>query len=338
MKDKAKAGRCWCGSDALKVFSEHYSRCESCNTLVCRLRMPEEFYRGEDNSKGFYGKEYWTSYVKEGLGFQDIFERSRADLAERCIYWIRNILKYKLPPAETLELGCAHGGLAFLMKLAGYNSAGTELNQWVCEYANRTFNVPVMCGRIEDLSLHSKTCDVVLLMDVLEHMPDPAGSMRKIADILKDDGVLVIQTPCWRDLDKTFQEMRDDQNPFTLMFQEKEHLYLFNEESIKRLLMIAGFQHMEFEPPLFPYDMFIFASKRPFKIADKSIINTELLKTLSGRTTLALMDIYERLEQKDKLLRESEADRTARFDQIQELTAMVKSAQAEIAELKKYPQ
>ncbi len=338
MKDKAKAGRCWCGSDALKVFSEHYSRCESCNTLVCRLRMPEEFYRGEDNSKSFYGKEYWTSYVKEGLGFQDIFERSRADLAERCIYWLRAILKYKLPPAATLELGCAHGGLVFLMKLAGYDASGAEMSRWICDFAEKTFAVPMLCGRIEDFSASPGTYDTIVLMDVLEHMTDPAGSVRKIAGALKDNGIIVIQTPCWREMEKTYEEMKAHQSIFIPMFQEKEHLYLFNKSSLRKLLETEGFRYIEFEPHIFPYDMFVFACRQPLKAADEEAVSAELLKRPESRVVLALMDIFEKMELKNRLLTESESDRKARFDQIQELTALAKAAQEEVRRVSGYPE
>ena len=194
MTNMTPLDHCWCGSNKLRVFSEHYNKCEECNTLLVKQRMPDDFYRVSDDAASFYGKDYWLKHVKEDYGFPDVFERSRNDLPERCTYWIRDILKYKLPPAKTLELGCAHGGLVYLMKLAGFDAAGTEMSNWICEYASKTFNIPMLCGRIEDLNIPPKSLDIVILMDVLEHMTDPVGGLKLIANILKDDGIVVIQT------------------------------------------------------------------------------------------------------------------------------------------------
>jgi 2-polyprenyl-3-methyl-5-hydroxy-6-metoxy-1,4-benzoquinol methylase len=316
--------QCWCGSKDLVGFSDHYSRCKDCNTLVCNSRMPEECFRSGDDAERFYGKDYWLKYLKEEYGMPDINERSRNDLSERCIYWLRDILKYKLPPAKTLELGSAHGGLVFLMKLAGYDSTGTEMSEWICDYAQKTFNISMRCGRIEDLNISPESFDIITLMDVLEHLADPVESLKRIAEVLKDDGLLVIQTPCWREREKTFNEMKTGKSIFLDQFKEKEHLFLFNESSIKRLLADTGFPYTEFEPSIFPYDMFVFAGKQPLNRLTEDRIVAELLKTPERRTVLALIDIYykldqkeELLDQKDKLVTECEEDRKVRLEIIE---------------------
>jgi 2-polyprenyl-3-methyl-5-hydroxy-6-metoxy-1,4-benzoquinol methylase len=303
--------KCWCGSKNLDNFSEHYYKCRECNTLVCKTRMPEESFRSGDEFEHFYGKDYWIIHVKEDYGMPDVFERARNDLGERCVYWIKDILKYKLPPAKTLELGCAHGGLVYLMKLAGYDATGNEMSQWICDYANKTFNIPMKCGRIEDLNIAPKTYDIILLMDVLEHMTDPINGLKRIADALKDDGIAVIQTPCWRETEKSYEEMKAENSIFLEQFKEKEHLYLFNEYSIKRILNETGFPHIAFEPQIFPYDMFVFAGKKSLVKIEQTVIDTELQTTPERRIVLALMDVY---KQMDKKLEECQADRAARLD------------------------
>jgi 2-polyprenyl-3-methyl-5-hydroxy-6-metoxy-1,4-benzoquinol methylase len=324
--------RCWCGSKDLDNFSEHYFRCTECNTFVCKQRMPEESFKSGDEFERFYGKDYWLKHVKEEYGFPDIFERSRNDLAERCIYWIRDVLKYKLPPAKTLELGCAHGGLVFLMKLAGYDSSGTEMSQWVCDYARNTFDIPMLCGRIEELNISPQSYDVILLMDVLEHMTDPIGGLKRIANALKDDGIAIIQTACWRETEKTYDEMKAENSFFLEQFKEKEHLYLFNEDAIKRILNETGFPHIAFEPQIFPYDMFIFAGKQPLHKIEQEVIDTELQTTPEKRIVLALMDVYRQI---DKKLEDCEADRAARLDiinrQAKEFTEKLNACEADRA-------
>ena len=53
----------------------------------------------------------------------------------------------------------------------------------------------------------------IALMDVLEHLPDPAGTMRRCLDLLKPDGVLIIQTPCYPP-DAVYEDMVERNDPF----------------------------------------------------------------------------------------------------------------------------
>ena len=328
-------GRCWCTSGDLEAFSDHYYKCRACNTLISTHHKSKEFYRGSDDANSLYGKDYWLKHVKEDFGYPDITERSRNDLAERSVYWLRAILKYKLPPVKTLELGCSPGGLVFLMKLTGYQATGSEMSQWICDYAHKTFDIPMLCGPIEDLNIPPNSLDAVILMDVLEHMPDPVGSLNRIADILKDDGIVVIQTPCWRETEKTYDEMKADNNIFLTHFKEEEHLYLFSEKAIKRLLSKSGFHYIEFEKAIFPYDMFIFAGKKPLLKIGRDLVETALIENPQGRLALALIDFYEKLDKKDNFLSLCEADREARLEVIQrqerEFTKRLEESEADRA-------
>ncbi len=287
--------KCWCGENQLKVFSEHYLICSCCNTLVSKNKMHNDYYKGADNADSLYGKEYWINHLKNDFGYPDIFQLSRDCLTERCVYWLRDILQYKNLSGKTLELGCAHGGLVYLMSLAGYDASGTEMSRWLCDYAHDTFNVPMVCGTLEDTDVPPQSYDMIVLMDVLEHMPDPVDGLNRIASALKDDGVLVIQTPCWRETEKSYEQMKTECSIFLQQLKEKEHLYLFNQNAIETILKRTGFSFLSVERPIFAYDMFIFAGKQPLVKRTRDGIESDLLKTPQGRIVLALIDFYKKL-------------------------------------------
>jgi 2-polyprenyl-3-methyl-5-hydroxy-6-metoxy-1,4-benzoquinol methylase len=306
--------QCWCGSKVMRDFSQYYWQCQDCHTLICK-RHPEEYVEGRDDN--FYGEHYWTKFVKEEYGMPDITERARNDLAERCIFWLRTIFQYKLPPAKTLELGCSHGGLVFLMKQAGYDSIGEEVSQWICDFAHKTFQIPMLCGKIEDLNIVPHTYDIIIMMDVLEHLTDPVRALQAIHDALKEDGLVVIQTPCFREIGKTVQELQTQNSPFLPMLAEKEHVYLFNQIAMSRLLTEAGFSHAVFEPQFFPYDMFVFAGKQEIQKREELAAAEVLLKTPESRSVMALIDLYEKKESMEDQLRVCEKDRTTRLKVIE---------------------
>lgn len=319
---------CWCGSKMLEPFSEYYQICRDCGTLVANIRSYSSTYKPGDEGQNLYSKAYWTEHVKEEYGFPDIFERSRLDLTERCLYWLKNIIKYKFPPVETLELGCAPGGLVYLMKLAGFTAHGAEMSPWICNYAANTFDIPMHCGRVEDLSLAPKSLDMIILMDVLEHMTDPVGALNCIAEALKDDGIVVIQTPCYNST-QTYEMMKQKNDVFLEQLKEKEHLYLFSIDSIEIILRQTGFRQINFEHPLFPYDMFLFAGKSEFVKYSEDNINNYLLKAPNGRITLALLDLFDQKTGLIKRLIASEADRSDRLRVIGELETKLEESEAD---------
>ena len=179
-----------------------------------------------------------------------------------------------------------------MMRLAGFDAFGAEMSPWLCQFARDTFNVPMLCGPIEDLEVEPGSFDMLIMMDVLEHMPDPVGSMKRIANLLNDEGLVVIQTPCLRDYKRNYEQLKAAKEMFLEHMKEKEHLYLYNEDSATKLLKHTGFPSIAFEKPIFAHDMFIFAGKRELSTNDTQTVVTRLTENQEGRTVLALIDLY----------------------------------------------
>ncbi len=256
---------CWCGNKSLETFSADYLRCPSCETLVVNEMPVKDRSEVADDSDDFYGKDYYLSHLTEYYGLPDISTRARSDLPERCTHWLSTLLKFKLPPAKILELGSAHGGFVALMKCAGYDAVGLELSPWLVDFAKKTFGIEMLSGPIERQHLDGISFDGIVLMDVLEHLQNPKGTITVCADLLKNDGILVIQTPCYRE-GKTFHAMESEKDPFLFILKPADHLYLFSMQSVKALLSAFGLNYVSFEPAIFSqYDMFLIASRSPLK-------------------------------------------------------------------------
>lgn len=205
----------------------------------------------------------------------------------------------RLPPARVLEVGCAHGGFVALLGWAGFDAIGTELSPWVARFAEETFGVKVLSGRLEDHDLREGSFDVIVLNDVLEHFAHPLTFMAHCARLLSKDGFFVIQTPEYiehlshADLVATndlFLKHMDRNN--------EEHLYLYSRRSAAVFFSRLGFAHLDFSAPVYPYDMTFVASRSPRKPTEVEARVAALAGRPVGRLVQALID--KALESKDR--------------------------------------
>src|SRR4030095_14894318 len=153
----------------------------------------------------------------------------------------------------------------------------------------RFFDIPVLLGPGENQKMQPASLDVVAHFDVLEHLQDPVGTLRHCLALLKPDGLLLIQTPRYRE-GSSDASMVAAKDPFLSLLRPDEHLYLFSESSIRSFFRRLGADFLEFEPPIFShYDMFLLVSRQPLIRLDRT--PAPLDSGVSGRLLQAMLDL-----------------------------------------------
>lgn len=317
---------CWCSGQASNTFTSDYNCCENCGTLVSNFSLPDEAYQVSNDETDFYGKQYWLNHQSGDLGYPNIFARSRTDLLDRNIHWLKTLLRYKAPPAKVLELGCSHGSFVALLRQAGYDAIGMEMSPWVVEYAKSTFDIPAILGPIESANVEEASLDVVVLMDVLEHLPLPNETMGQALSLLKPDGILLVQMPQFPGA-LTFEQLSSEHPEFLKMLLPDEHIYLYTQNSARRLFHKLGAEHLAFEKPVFSeHDMFFVVSRQPL-VQVSDVEGDKSLDTPRGRFVQALLDQDSQIKKLAEHIEIIDADRAARLEQIHTLTKMVHDLQ-----------
>jgi SAM-dependent methyltransferase len=272
---------CWCGNTDLGDYSDDYRVCRKCGTLVSRAAYSPELYH----------RDYWTDRQTEHHGLPDIRQRARLDLPERCVHWLRRLLPLRLPPARVLEVGCAHGAYVALLGWAGYEAVGTEVSPAVAKFAHETFGVRVLAGFVEKLPFEEGSFDVIVLNDVLEHLPDPAATLTYCARLLSKGGFFVIQTPEYKE--HLSYEQLNASNDLFLKHMDRnneEHLYLFSRRSAGAFFSGLGFPQLDFSNPVYPYDMSFAASREKLAVSKEADVEAALARQSAGRLVQALLD------------------------------------------------
>ncbi len=242
---------CWCGGRPEAPVTASYRTCNACGTLVSSHAGDRQHYQwvGDDES-GHYGAGYWHDHVPGDLHQPPLDERARSDMKERCLAWLERLLVSDPPPASVLELGCAHGGFVYLLSVAGYAAEGLEMSPQIVAEARARFDIVVHRGPIEQCSF-DRPFDIIVAMDLLEHLVDPRGTLEVCKRHLAPGGTLVLQTPCYRGEGADWPMLLAD-----------DHLFLYTAASSNQLLSEAGWVDIEMTEALFPYDMWIRA-RRP---------------------------------------------------------------------------
>jgi hypothetical protein len=91
---------------------------------------------------------------------------------------------------------------------------------------------------------------VVTFWDVLEHTFSPAAELRRTADLLRAGGLVAINIPNWRSLDRRLF------GSFWIGFDPPRHLYVFTPESLTALVEKSGFRPLRwlcFMPSYFAF-------------------------------------------------------------------------------------
>jgi hypothetical protein len=141
--------------------------------------------------------------------------------------------------------------------------------------------------------------------------------MRHCLDLLKPDGILLIQTPCYLE-GRTHEEMVAQRHRFLEMLKPTDHLYLFSRRSIRDLFDRLGAEHVTFEAAVFAeYDMFVVVSRVPPVTHGSAEIDAALSARPAGRMIQALLDLDVDRSGLMRRYAESEADREARLEALE---------------------
>ncbi len=94
-----------------------------------------------------------------------------------------------------LDVGCSVGTTMLQYRCRGWQVAGIDLDDQAVDLA-KSLDLDARVATIEDAAFEKESFDLITMMDVIEHVPDPKPIFRKLYDLLKPGGILKLKTPC----------------------------------------------------------------------------------------------------------------------------------------------
>ncbi len=97
-------------------------------------------------------------------------------------------------PGRAVDVGCGRGDFAATLIEAGWEVTGVEPSAEACAEASRR-GVDARRGGVRDAALEPSSYDAAVFRHSLEHLDDPVGDLRLVAEALRPGGLVLIEVP-----------------------------------------------------------------------------------------------------------------------------------------------
>jgi len=163
------------------------------------------------------------------------FEKERLQVSD--LNGSRAFLNRLHPSRGTLvEVGSSLGFLLASFRNDGWEVMGVEPDRNAARYAAHRLGIKTINSTLELAGLIDQSVDAVVMLHVIEHVPDPVGTLREIFRILKRGGHVVLETP------------RYDTLMFRVLGRRERslscdgHIFFFTTETLHKAYSAAGFE------------------------------------------------------------------------------------------------
>jgi SAM-dependent methyltransferase len=213
----------------------------------------------------------------------------------------RAILRFKRS-GTALDVGSGSGNFLRAMRTAGFSVYGVEPSKTGSAYAREQHGIETFNGTIEQF-LSSETdrrFDVVSILNVLEHLKDPAGVLGRLHAVLLQAGILAVVVPDAR-LHAVIGELRKRlgaSDPFWMNtqrhplvgFDPPHHLCSFEPRTIARFVENCGFRVLGVRnaPIVFNQDRWKNATKLVARAFSEVVYRATFANVVFGYSTLLI--------------------------------------------------
>ncbi len=273
-------GEFWCTAQDWEYRSVTdtytYLRCTSCNTIFIK-EVPQ------DSLLAIYPPNYYSFSEKNGAVFK------LKNLWDRRFY--KSLLK-KITTASiaVLDVGGGTGDVLDTLKKADKRINYTE----IIDIDNKAKPSAEKKGHVYTVSTieeytTNKKFDVILLLNIIEHISNPAGMIAKAGQLLATGGIIIIKTPNFDSVDaKLFRKY------YWGGLHCPRHWVIFSDQSFKKMIAQTSlaFHTIKFTQgaPFWAYSVLNLFRKKEIGQKKVPLINHWLFAPLS--VAFAMVDIF----------------------------------------------
>lgn len=228
-------------------------QCQSCGLIFFSPNLSPSVRRV------YHDENYFKATEQGCVGYPDYLEDNHAGakvyFGKLVAHWFHSLWKGVTdPPRSIIDLGCATGHMLLPFKTKGYELVvGVDFSRWAVEWGKANLELDLRCQDMDFLKLgKNESFDCILFWDSLEHAQSPRKLLKKLHKHSSADAVMIIQLP---DVD---QFKTEPKHPFWSLYQ---HAFHYNEDTLRILLELEGFQIKRRLPSSQPQEMLFAVAK-----------------------------------------------------------------------------
>lgn len=139
-----------------------------------------------------------------------------------------------------LDVGAGCGFFLEIAKQRGWNAIGTELTDQAIEQCENK-GLTMFKGEIQDIDFGDLEFDIVLSIEVIEHINNPIEYVQKCGSILRKGGLFYLTTPNFNSYLR--YRLKENYN----VIEYPNHLCYFTRKTLKKLFTDNGFSTSKME-------------------------------------------------------------------------------------------
>ncbi len=215
----------------------------------------------KEEVENFYKEDFYTERNKSQINDSSLEIQTKDkyffDSRWNRIYDVCNSILGNLNNKKVYDIGFGFAQALIFYKSKGLICSGMEPSSEAVKYAKQKGIDNVFVGDIEGDKTYENNSkqDIVLLINVLEHLRNPANVLKQINhNLLEEEGVLVIDVP---NEFNTFQEVANTELDLKEWWiNPPGHINYFTVKSLVDLLEKTGFE-IKVKESSFPMEMFL---------------------------------------------------------------------------------
>jgi len=118
-------------------------------------------------------------------------------------------------PCRIIEVGCGWGTNLSALEKAGYSVTGLDISRNALELLDCADRILVEADLSKDLPPNTPEYDVVLALDVIEHIDDDEVAVRRLAQLAKPSGHVILSVPALPELFSEFDHVQGHRRRYT---------------------------------------------------------------------------------------------------------------------------
>lgn len=225
-----------CGNpEQSSLYDNLLLKCTSCGFITANMDISNEEIETIYTANYFKGEEY-EDYIRDKKIIQNNFT-TRIKHLEKVIPESKR--------KSILEIGCGYGFFGELVS-DFWNSKylGIDICKEAIEYASAVLKLNVIREDYLEMNYRPDEFDTCVMLDVIEHLPDPDRVVKKLSNEVKRGGYLVISTG---DIGSLLARINGRK---WRMIHPPSHLHYFNRNTLTKLLTLNGFEVVDISYPV----------------------------------------------------------------------------------------